>query len=101
VLEPLGGLGVDGLRAVGHRSVARWVGERAWAAMPRLGSQRSEVTRRAGLLAARAASLPDVSPSVFVQAAQDRATGFARHAQAKATVRRTLPAMLKLLEGIP
>jgi hypothetical protein len=96
VHETLGQLGADGMSADGRES-----GERAWRLMPRLGSQRSPLTRYIGLLASRAVRLPDVGRFLMEQVDHDRARDFPRHRDAKAAIRATLPAMVSMLEGIP
>ena len=96
VHETLGRLGVEGMGS-GGGALATTV----WSAMPRLGSQRTRITRRFGSLASRMAHLVDVGPELLGQLEADRKVAHARHAQAKQEIRATLPAMEGMLDAIP
>ena len=96
MLETLGALGADGFGGG-----ASWIAEWLWSSLPRLGSDRSEVTRKVGLGVSALASLPDVSGSLMTQITSDRAQGFPRHVAAKTVIRDTYPRMVEMLNSIP
>jgi hypothetical protein len=96
MLETLGPLGIDGL---GSRASS--IAERLWRNLPRLGSDRLELTRRLGLRIAAIARLPDVGALLLAQIGDDRAGGYARHVEAKATIRATYPRIIDMLKSIP
>jgi hypothetical protein len=96
MLETLADLGVDGL---GNRQ-SRFV-QRAWRAAPRLGSERSRLTRSLGRVMTQMARLPDISDALLGQIAIDRERGFERAVDAKAIIRRTYPTMVEMLQAIP
>ena len=96
VLETLGPLGVSGLRP----RVGSFL-DRAWRLAPRVGSQRTTATRRAGLAASRLARLPDVSGPLLERIAHDKGSGYPDHRAAKSTIGRTYPVMAELLRAIP
>lgn len=95
VLETLGPIGIRGIPTRMRAS------ERVWSALPRVGSQRTELTRRVGLAIASASRLPEVSGWLLEQVERDRASGFALHATAKTVIRQTYPVMVNLLREIP
>ena len=71
MLETLGALGADGFGGG-----ASWIAERLWSSLPRLGSDRSEVTRKVGLGVSALANLPDVSESLMTQIRYGSSTRF-------------------------
>ncbi len=87
MLETLGRLGTDGF-GNGPSLVAEWL----WRDLPRLGSDRSGLTRRLGLGIATFARLPDVAGLLLAQILDDRASDHGRHVQAKTIIRDTVPA---------